>query len=176
MPSESDSDDKLEIASITIPTDGGDFSAAEFAEELLIFDKLYRLSASQHASFVDLQTEIQDEPARADWVAQTVVNRFSPVFSYTPQTLLTTEIPMPPDVQSLRIVDIYRRNPIEVIAACVAVPLAAAVIISGGKIQFGPLLRVELAPLGDGLAKIRAAFTKEKVEGEAKRQSRRLKL
>jgi hypothetical protein len=54
--------------------------------------------------------------------------------------------------------DIKRTNPIELIVIGLAAPLAAAVILSGGKLQMGSFLKAELPPIGLGIAKLRAAL------------------
>jgi hypothetical protein len=53
--------------------------------------------------------------------------------------------------------DIQRQNPIELIVAGLAAPLAAAVILSGGHLELGPL-KVMLPAIGEGIAKLRRSL------------------
>jgi hypothetical protein len=51
-----------------------------------------------------------------------------------------------------------RTNPIELFLFGLAAPLAAAVILSGGELQVGSMLKVKLPPIGDGILKLRSAL------------------
>lgn len=57
----------------------------------------------------------------------------------------------------LGIVDIRRDNPLTIVFAGAVVALTAAVILSGGNLQLGPL-KVKLPPLGTGIKALREAF------------------
>jgi hypothetical protein len=59
----------------------------------------------------------------------------------------------------LSIVDIRRENPLLVVFEGIPFVMAAAVIISGGEYELGPL-RVKLPPLGKGIKEIISAFRK----------------
>lgn len=61
------------------------------------------------------------------------------------------------DEGQLGIVDIRRENPLTIVFAGAVVALTAAVILSGGKFQMGPL-KVQLPPLGTGIKALREAF------------------
>ena len=68
--------------------------------------------------------------------------------------------------RNLEIVDIRRENPLLIVFAGSFVALTIAVILSGGKLQAGPL-KVELPPLGDGIAKLRQAFGRSKPDDKS---------
>ena len=57
----------------------------------------------------------------------------------------------------LSIIDISRENPVSIVFEGIPVILAAAVVISGGEYELGPL-KVKLPPLGDGIKAIISAF------------------
>jgi hypothetical protein len=58
----------------------------------------------------------------------------------------------------LQLLDIGRENPLRLVAAGVPVALAAAVILSGGKIEVAGVVKAELPPMGEGIASIRGAL------------------
>ncbi|MCK5769254.1 hypothetical protein [Algiphilus sp.] len=62
-----------------------------------------------------------------------------------------------PDELELALDDIVRENPIRVTFCAATLALTAAVILSGGSFEFGPL-KVELPPLGEGVQELRQAF------------------
>jgi hypothetical protein len=52
-----------------------------------------------------------------------------------------------------------RRNPFEIVFLGIGVALTAALIVSGGKFEFGlTKLKIEIPPLGEGIAKLKKAF------------------
>jgi hypothetical protein len=57
----------------------------------------------------------------------------------------------------ITLVNIARKNPIELMLLGFSAPLAIAMILSGGKFQLGPL-KVELPPLGKGILELRKAL------------------
>lgn len=64
-----------------------------------------------------------------------------------------------PTEEELCIQDIARRNPIDVVFVGIGIALTAALIVSGGKFEFGlTKLKIELPPLGEGIAKLKKAF------------------
>ena len=67
-----------------------------------------------------------------------------------------------PANEELNFIDLTRRNPIEIVFSCVAVALAAAVIISGGEIKWDKDgFSVKLPPLGKGIAELKKAIKGE---------------
>lgn len=73
----------------------------------------------------------------------------------------------------LHFVDISRHNPIDIAFYCIAGALAAAVIISGGEFTMSKDgIKVRLPPLGDGIAKIKKAFSSGSEEREAPRRKK----
>lgn len=64
-----------------------------------------------------------------------------------------------PREEELYLQDIARRNPFDVVFMGVGIALTAALIVSGGKFEFGlTKLKIEIPPLGEGIAKLKKAF------------------
>ncbi|RYE55668.1 MAG: hypothetical protein EOP48_09705 [Sphingobacteriales bacterium] len=64
-----------------------------------------------------------------------------------------------PAEEEFCIQDIARRNPIDVVFMGIGIALTAALIVSGGKFEFGiTKLKIELPPLGEGIAKLKKVF------------------
>lgn len=64
-----------------------------------------------------------------------------------------------PVEEELYLQDIARRNPFEVVFIGVGIALTAALIVSGGRFEFGlTKLKIEIPPLGEGIAKLKKAF------------------
>lgn len=69
---------------------------------------------------------------------------------------------LPPE-QELLLQDIMRRNPFEVVFLGIGIALTAALIVSGGKFEFGlTKLKIQIPPLGEGIERLRKAFGKKK--------------
>jgi hypothetical protein len=58
-----------------------------------------------------------------------------------------------------------QESPTEIVLLGVIVAMAAAVILSGGKFKLLDILKAELPPMGEGIAKLREAFTKNTRSG-----------
>ena len=69
---------------------------------------------------------------------------------------------LPPE-QELLLQDIMRRNPFEVVFLGIGIALTAALIVSGGKFELSLTeLKIQIPPLGEGIASLRKAFGKKK--------------
>lgn len=67
--------------------------------------------------------------------------------------------------QELSFINIRRRNPIEIVFSCISIALVGALIVSGGKFELGlTKLKIELPPIGEGIAKIKSALLDKKSE------------
>ena len=64
-----------------------------------------------------------------------------------------------PKEDELYLQDIARRNPFDVVFMGIGIALTAALIVSGGKFELGiTKLKIELPPLGEGIAKLKKVF------------------
>ena len=148
-----------------LPTDGAQISWHELQEELARFRAYYVQAVRTALRGTDKFDPIVDaffaphhyldEPVYYELARSTSLSLRDSRFSQSRVFQLNDR-----DIDSdtdLYIVDLSRRNPIELVVVAVALPLVAAVIVSGGKFELGPL-KVELHPLGDGVAKLRAAL------------------
>jgi hypothetical protein len=100
-------------------------------------------------------------------VAEMTVEHVSEAITYRAASLSSSEINklsnqrLPPE-EELYLKDIMRRNPFEVVFLGIGIALTAALIISGGKFEFGlTKLKIEIPPLGEGIAKLRKALGKK---------------
>lgn len=75
-----------------------------------------------------------------------------------------------PSGRDLLLLDIRRENPLELVLGGVGVALAAAVIISGGEVKVGVTgIHFKVNSLGDGIKKIKAAFSKKSLRSGAEK-------
>jgi hypothetical protein len=138
-------------ALVTIPTEGGDFPALELQTLMAVFRGRYVFSLKEYHHFAGHMSDQLNEEA---------VFKVSREYNSSPD--LEHEVrygfhSVDPE-SDLFISELRRINPIEILVLALAGPLAAAVVLSGGKIQIGSLLRVELPPIGKGIEKLRQAL------------------
>ncbi|MDI5921358.1 hypothetical protein QLQ86_11230 [Halomonas sp. LR5S13] len=133
---------------VVIETDGNPIDVAELTEFLYHFRALYAAALHVDSSDDDfpnyeglrpLINEVELELKDLDWRDIT--------------SLAYADL----GDKTLGIVDIKRDNPLTIVFSGVAIILAIAVVVSGGKYKLGPL-SVELPPLGEGISKLRQAF------------------
>lgn len=141
---------QLETSSV-IETESGPIPTKDFSYFL------YLLRAAYVAGLVELPSsggfEVTTDAQVMDFVAA-IERRILNLSEHEITELALFDLH--PD-EDLTIADIHRRNPVDVVFAAVTLPLVAAVILSGGSFQLGPL-KVKLPPLGTGIEKLRAAF------------------
>jgi hypothetical protein len=65
--------------------------------------------------------------------------------------------PLSPE-EDLLVLDVQRRNPIEIVLVGIPLALTAAVILSGGEFQIPGALKVKLPPIGDGIESLRRSL------------------
>ncbi len=142
-------------ALVTIPTDGGDFPALDFQLVMATFRGRYAVALQKYGGEfrydpVELNEEHIFEVSRSyvSWL---------PVDAALEQGIRDGLEYIAPE-NDLYISELRRINPIEILVLALAGPLAAAVILSGGKIEVGSLLRVQLPPIGTGVQKLREAL------------------
>jgi hypothetical protein len=134
---------------VVIETDGAPISTEELTDFLYHFRAVYaaalNLTAQAPASSqtrqddLDLVKQLRSDIGAIDWKG---------ISDLAHEDL---------GDQDLGIIDIRRQNPLTIVFDGVVVALTVAVIISGGKLNLGPL-KVQLPPLGKGLQELRAAF------------------
>jgi hypothetical protein len=140
---------------VTIMSDGEPVPTRQFSEYFTLLRVCYIL-ALEEAKFemegdgdvaVDLSVEHISEAVlhHASSLSKTDFNRLAS------QSL--------PREEELYLQDIFRRNPFEVVFLGIGIALTAALIVSGGKFEFSlTKLKIEIPPLGEGIAKLRKAF------------------
>ena len=131
-------------AIVTIPTDGGSFSAIELQTAMAIFRGRY--VASYEISLA--------ETGYTNFNTDDHIFRIIEGYRYSLELEITNGFKELHSDDDLYITDLKRTNPIEILVFGLAGPLAAAVVLSGGKLQVGPL-KVELPPIGRGIAALR---------------------
>jgi hypothetical protein len=153
-------------AEVTIPTGGGEFPLVELQYELAWLRGLYVQSynaqqryqfqprgdvmGAGHALSQVVGNDSSDSlPLRmgveGDWEVDDFVREWG-FWDVAP-------------ADDLAVLNLRRENPIDILLLAIGVPLASAVILSGGKFEVGAGgLKVQLHPIGDGIAKLRRAL------------------
>jgi hypothetical protein len=114
------------------------------------------------ASVLGIVEKISLDVSRALWDQH---NKFGPAETFTSydpdanviDAITSNSFLQIPSPQDLFISDIQRQNPVELVVAGLAGPLTAAVILSGGHLELGPL-KVTLPPIGHGIANLKKAL------------------
>lgn len=133
---------------LTIDTDGGPVSFIELSDFMLAFRAAYVMA-------VDVGRDVHFyKGPNPDAIAQLVIQEWSPVIRFAWARL--GHEALHPD-EDLQLLDISRENPIEWVVLGLAVPLVAAVILSGGEAKL-PGFKFKLPPLGKGIAELRKAL------------------
>lgn len=138
-------------AHITIPTDGGDFPLLELQYALTTFRGLY-VRAYDATRGLRIEDFFREEIA---WELSEIV--LKDVARRSDSYIFSAGMDPIQEWDDIRVVDLHRENPLELLVFALAVPLAAAVILSGGKFKAGPL-KVELPPIGVGIERLRKSL------------------
>ncbi|MFZ3409034.1 Bro-N domain-containing protein [Vibrio chagasii] len=142
-----------EGCSVFIDTDGSDISLTEFNNYLSKLDLVYRYVVVKVGCPTENITLDNEALEFALGIASQVSN------SATHKELSDVSLVSLPDDQQLKLTDLRRHNPIELVFSGVSIALVVALIISGGKFELGlTKLKIELPPLGDGIEKLLRAF------------------
>jgi hypothetical protein len=160
--SERSTERETETAEVTIPTSGGPFPLLELQYELAWLRGLYVQSYNAQQRF---QFQARGDVIGAGYALSRVVGNDSmpagvgeewEVDDFVREWAFWDYVAPEDD---LAVLDLKRQNPIDILLAAIAVPLASAVILSGGKFEVGPQgLKVQLHPIGEGIAKLRRAL------------------
>jgi hypothetical protein len=147
-------------ARVIIPTQGAerDFPLVEFQTAMAVFRGRYVI-AKMYYDLHDIDPEILDEQQVLTACAGIPVmlsNMRGLSSSVDGQISAGFEWLNP--AHDLLVSEMDRSNPVDLLLSGLAAALAGAVILSGGELQFGSMLRVKLPPIGDGILKLRSAL------------------
>ncbi|MEH0739975.1 hypothetical protein H4F05_00515 [Vibrio cholerae] len=139
--------------SVFIDTDGSAISLSDFVSFLTRIDCVYKYAVLEEGCATEYINIKEPELESAKETASKMLGMLSPKVykEYASKNL--------PSEQELKFVDIRRHNPIELVFSGISIALVVALIISGGKFELGfTKLKIELPPLGEGVAKLKNAF------------------
>jgi hypothetical protein len=140
---------------VTINSDGKPVPIQQFSEFFTLLRVCYIL-ALEEAKF-----EMEDD---GDVAVDLSLEHISEAILHHAGSLTKSEfnkiaVQTLPREEELYLQDIARRNPFDVVFMGIGIALTAALIVSGGKFEFGlTKLKIEIPPLGEGIAKLKKAF------------------
>jgi hypothetical protein len=145
----------MKTVEVTINSDGKPVPIQQFSEFFTLLRVCYIL-ALEEAKF-----EMEDD---GDIAVDLSVEHISEAILHHAGSLTKSEfnkiaVQTLPREEELYLQDIARRNPFDVVFMGIGIALTAALIVSGGKFEFGlTKLKIEIPPLGEGIAKLKKAF------------------
>ena len=149
----------METVEVTINSDGNPVPIKQFSDYFTLLRVCYILALDE------VKFEMEDS---GDIAVDIEVEYLSGAILHHASSLSAKDFnkiaaqALPPN-EELYIKHIERRNPFEIVFLGMGVALTAALIVSGGKFEFGlTKLKIEIPPLGEGIAKLRKAFKKNK--------------
>ena len=140
---------------VTINSDGKPVPIQQFSEFFTLLRVCYILALEE------VKFEMEDD---GDVAVDLSVEHISEAILYHAESLTKSEfnkiaVQTLPREEELYLQDIARRNPFDVVFMGIGIALTAALIVSGGKFEFGlTKLKIEIPPLGEGIAKLKKAF------------------
>jgi hypothetical protein len=137
-------------AFIVIPTEGMVFPALELQTVMSVFRGRYVYALERTAKLDDTGEELNEEAIFK------ICRKFPRLWRNVESDVNDGFKPLNQD-EDLFLSNLKRTNPVEIELIGLAIPIASAVILSGGKLQVGPL-KVELPPIGYGIEKLRASL------------------
>ena len=148
----------LKAVEVTIRSDGRPVPLNQFSDYFELLRACYVLALEEaHFELEDDGDVIVD--VTAEHIAESILHRASALSSRDIDLLAKKQLSTH---EELYLQTIMRRNPFEVVFLGIGVALTAALIVSGGKFEFGlTKLKIEIPPLGEGIYKIRKAFSKK---------------
>ncbi|MCE5360537.1 hypothetical protein [Candidatus Igneacidithiobacillus taiwanensis] len=154
-----------EEVAATIYTDGNNIDLFDLGDYFMIFSLLYRDISITMSSDFRYISSIQDiNQESVTYLAEKYRSSEKSLEFYRNMQLDLFEYIRYRDRLDKRyrlaIRDIKRENPLLVVFEGIAISLAVAAILSGGKYEIGPL-RVELPPIAKGLEELISLFRKK---------------
>lgn len=148
---------------ILIPTPGDPLSVPEILLSVSMLRGLYIAAAGEISRLnhsIDDELEVDLAHVLAEKVALRIEGKHADAVQFQNKILEIGRDELAPSERGadMELIDLARRNPIELVVLAFGLPLMVAVILSGGKYHLGPL-KVELPPLGKGIQSLRAAFS-----------------
>lgn len=147
-----------EEVDVKIQSDGKPVPIHLFSDYFHLLRGCYVLALEEVEFEMDGEGDVAVAEVTQEYVAEAIAHRMATLtpseFNKKAKQALSVK-------EELYLNDIMRRNPFEVVFFGVAIALTAALIVSGGKFEFGlTKLKIEIPPLGEGIKKIRNAFKK----------------
>ncbi|WP_323915591.1 hypothetical protein [Aeromonas caviae] len=153
-------ENNIEKVEVTIRSDGKPVPSRQFSEYFILLRACYVLALDE------VQFELDQDDGDVA-VAEMTVESVTAAITYRASTITPRELEilasaeLPPH-EELYLQNIVRRNPFDVVFLGIGIALAAALIVSGGKFEFGlTKLKIEIPPLGEGIEKLRKAFRRK---------------
>lgn len=144
-------DDRGEVPqqiAATIHTRSGPIPLAEFSEFFYLFRVTY--SAALESLLASGMSPERAEQENILYLAAITRSYLENLSRNDIERLANRPIPVEPSI-----LQIHRENPIEIIFGGLAILFGVAVVVSGGKFEIGKDgMKVELPPLGEGIAKL----------------------
>ena len=148
----------MDSVEVTIASDGKPVPIHQFSEYFTLLRVCYILALEE------VRFEMEED---GDIAVDTSVEHLSGAILHHARSMSTADFnrlasqKLPPD-EELYLQNIMRRNPFDVVFLGIGVALTAALIVSGGKFEFGlTKLKIEIPPLGEGILKLKNAFKKK---------------
>ncbi|MFT6735872.1 MAG: hypothetical protein ACJAS9_004086 [Polaribacter sp.] len=144
----------MEEVEFTIQSDGKPVSIAEFGKYFYWLRACYVLALDEYHFSLE-EDEGDDVAVRTmtkEELAESIIERakymtYDELRSVANRTLTPEE--------DLMLVDIYRRNPFEIVLCGIGIALAVALIVSGGKFEFKVTgIKIEIPPIAEGIYKL----------------------
>lgn len=145
----------MDQVEVTIHSDGKPVPILQFSEYFMLLRVCYILALEE------VRFEMEED---GDIAVDTSVEHLSGAILHHASSLSAAEFnrlskQKLPVQEELYLQNIMRRNPFEIVFLGIGVALTAALIVSGGKFEFGlTKLKIEIPPLGEGIAKLKKAF------------------
>lgn len=148
----------MDTVKITIQSNGKPVPIKQFSEYFTLLRVCYILALEE------VRFEMEDD---GDIAVDVSVEHLSGAITHHASSISASEFNRIANQtlsaeEELYLKHIERRNPFEVVLLGIGVALTAALIVSGGRFEFGPTkLKLDIPPLGEGIAKLKKAFKRK---------------